>query len=163
MNLNDFKSLFDQYYQGLKSFIYYKIGDIEAAEDIVQEVFLKLWDRRDKIDMKTVKSFLFTIANNMSINHLKHRTIVFNFARNGQSTSAATSPQFELEMQEFKENLEKLLAAMPEKSRVVFLMNRIEKLTYNEIADRLGLSVKAIEKRMSNALSFLRDNLNHPI
>jgi RNA polymerase sigma-70 factor (ECF subfamily) len=163
MNIDDFRSLFDQYYQGLKSFIYYKIGDIEAAEDIVQEVFLKLWDKRESIEMKTVKSFLFTIANNMSINHLKHRTIVFNFARNEIPRNSAETPQFALELKEFQAKLEKILADMPENSRVVFLMNRIEKLTYNEIAERLGLSVKAIEKRMSSALSFLRDKLEHPI
>ena len=163
MNINDFKSLFDQYYQGLKSFIYYKIGDIDAAEDIVQEVFIKLWDRRDQIEMKTVKSFIFTIANNMAINHLKHQKIVFNFARNDQRKKTSESPEYELELKEFKERLENILAEMPENARVVFLMNRIEKLTYNEIAERLGLSVKAIEKRMSNALSFMRDKLKYPI
>ena len=163
MNIDDFKLLFDQYYEGIKSFLYYKIGDIEVAEDIVQEVFLKLWDKRSSIDLKTVKSFLFTIANNMAINHLKHRSIVFNFVRNENKSEKVNSPQYELEMKEFKENLERLLAEMPENYRVVFLMNRIDKLTYNEIAERLELSVKAIEKRMSNALSFLRDKLKHPI
>lgn len=163
MNIDDFKLLFDQYYEGIKSFLYYKIGDIEVAEDIVQEVFLKLWDKRSSIDLKTVKSFLFTVANNMAINHLKHRSIVFNFVRNENKSEKVNSPQYELEMKEFKENLERLLAEMPENYRVVFLMNRIDKLTYNEIAERLELSVKAIEKRMSNALSFLRDKLKHPI
>lgn len=163
MNIDDFKSLFDQYYEGIKSFLYYKIGDIEVAEDIVQEVFLKLWDKRASVELKTVKSFLFTIANNMAINHLKHRSIVFNFARNESRNEKVDSPHYELEMKEFKENLERLLAEMPENYRVVFLMNRIDKLTYNEIAERLELSVKAIEKRMSNALSFLREKLKHPI
>ena len=139
------------------------MGDIEAAEDIVQEVYLKLWDKRDQIEMKTVKSFLFTIANNMSINHLKHRTIVFNFARNESGSRKVETPQYQLELKEFQNKLEKILANMPENARVVFLMNRIEKLTYNEIAERLGLSVKAIEKRMSTALAYLRENLDHPI
>lgn len=163
MNINDFKSLFDQYYEGIKSFLFYKTGSITVAEDIVQEVFLKLWDKRENIEMKTVKSFLFTIANNLAINHLKHQNIVFNFARNENHQGKVDSPQFQLEMKEFEANLERLLAEMPENYRIVFLMNRIEKLTYNEIAERLGLSVKAIEKRMSNALSFLRDKLKHPI
>lgn len=163
MNIDNFKSLFDQYYEGIKSFLYYKIGDIEVAEDIVQEVFLKLWDKRNAIELKTVKSFLFTIANNMAINHLKHRSIVFNFVRNENKSEKVNSPHYELEMKEFKENLDRLLAEMPENYRIVFLMNRIDKLTYNEIAERLELSVKAIEKRMSNALSFLREKLKHPI
>ena len=99
----------------------------------------------------------------MAINHLKHRSIVFNFVRNENKSEKVNSPHYELEMKEFKENLERLLAEMPENYRIVFLMNRIDKLTYNEIAERLELSVKAIEKRMSNALSFLREKLKHPI
>ncbi len=163
MNLNDFKSLFDQYYEGIKSFLYYKTGDIAVAEDIVQEVFIKLWDKREQIEMKTVKSFLFTIANNLAINHLKHQNIVFNFSKNESRPGKVESPHFQLELKEFQESLERLLAEMPENYRIVFLMNRIEKLTYSEIAERLDLSVKAIEKRMSKALAYLRERLKHPI
>ncbi len=163
MNIQDFKSIFDQYYESIKRFLYYKVGDIAVAEDIAQEVFLKAWEKRDGIKMETIKSFLYTIAGNLAINHLKHRNIVFNFVKNDSGEKVTSSPEFELEMKEFKQKLEMTLAEMPENSRIVFLMNRIEKLKYSEIADRLDLSVKAIEKRMSIALKYLKEKLDHSI
>ncbi|MDN5203762.1 RNA polymerase sigma-70 factor [Fulvivirgaceae bacterium BMA10] len=163
MTVDDFKSLFNEHYDGIKNFLYYKTGDVEVAEDIAQDVFLKAWDKRSDIRLETVKSFLYTIANNLAINHLKHRNVVFDFVRKERNDSSYESPEFQLEVKEFDQRLQQTLAAMPEKNREVFLMNRIEKLTYNDIAERLGLSVKAIEKRMSGALSYLRDKLKHPI
>ncbi len=163
MNIQDFKLIFDQYYESIKRFLYYKVGDIAVSEDIAQEVFLKAWEKRDAIKMDTIKSFLYTIAGNLAINHLKHRSIVFNFVKNDSGEKVTNSPEFELEMKEFKLKLEQTLAEMPENSRIVFLMNRIEKLKYSEIADRLNLSVKAIEKRMSIALKYLKEKLDHSI
>ncbi len=163
MNIQDFKLIFDQYYESIKRFLYYKVGDIAVAEDIAQEVFLKAWEKRESVKLETVKSFLYTIAGNLAINHLKHRNIVFNFVKNDSGQKVTNSPEFELEMKEFKQKLENTLAEMPENSRIVFLMNRIEKLKYSEIADRLGLSVKAIEKRMSIALKYLKEKLDHSI
>ncbi len=163
MNIQDFKSIFDQYYESIKRFLYYKVGDIAVAEDIAQEVFLKAWEKRESVKLETVKSFLYTIAGNLAINHLKHRNIVFNFIKNDSGEKVTNSPEFELEMKEFKQKLEKTLAEMPENSRIVFLMNRIEKLKYSEIATRLDLSVKAIEKRMSIALKYLKEKLDHSI
>jgi RNA polymerase sigma factor (sigma-70 family) len=65
-----------------------------------------------------------------------------------------------IEMQEFDARLQKVLAAIPDGAREVFLMNRIEDMKYREIADRLGISVKAVEKRMSKALQIIREQLN---
>ena len=73
------------------------------------------------------------------------------------------TPQFHMEEQEFGEKLNRILAKLPDGSREVFLMNRIEKIKYDEIAERLGISVKAVEKRMSKALSILRAELGRKI
>ena len=89
--------------------------------------------------------------------------MVFTFAEKNKDQFNEQSPQYALEEKEFKEQLENIIASMPEKQRDVFLMNRIDELTYKEIADRLELSVKAVEKRMHGALSFLRDKVNHKI
>ncbi|MEM7654956.1 MAG: sigma-70 family RNA polymerase sigma factor, partial [Bacteroidota bacterium] len=72
------------------------------------------------------------------------------------TTTSNETPQFAMEEAEFRHKLETAIASLPEKNRVVFLMNRIEKLTYKEIAERLELSVKAVEKRMHKALIQLR-------
>ena len=163
MTLGQFKGIFDQYYTPIKNFLYYKCGDVAMAEDLCQDVFMKAWDKREDINEETVKSYLHTIANNMLLNKLRHNKVVMNFAEKNKDQKNAQSPQYVLEEKEFKEGLERIISNMPEKQREVFLMNRIDELTYKEIAERLELSVKAVEKRMHGALGYLKDRIKHKI
>ncbi len=158
-----FRSIFDQYYESIRSFAYYKTGDVDLADDIVQEVFLKIWTNRKEVKDDTVKSFLYTIASNIIKNHFKHQKVVFNFQKNDQPNELSDETDSNLRQEELNRKLQDALAEIPEKSREVFLMNRIEGLTYADIADRLGLSVKAIEKRMSEALSIIRSRISYKI
>ena len=152
-----FKALFDRYYDSIRNFLYYKSGSIEQAEDLTQEAFLILWKKRDNIDPDKVKSYLYTIANNLFLNEVKHQKVVMKFNQQPVSSTSYETPQYLMEEDEFRSKLEAAIGALPEKNREVFLMNRIDKLTYKEIADRLGLSVKAVEKRMHRALQELRN------
>ncbi|MDR6240347.1 RNA polymerase sigma factor [Aureibacter tunicatorum] len=160
VELKDFKQIFDQYYAPIRNFVYYKIKDMDAAEDIAQEVFVKAWEKRDELRMETVKSYLYTIANNLSINHAKHGNVVMNFINKFTHRSNAESPEYIMELKEFDQRLQNAISGLPEKSRTVFLMNRIDKQTYSEIAVSLDISVKAVEKRMSKALAMLKEKLN---
>ncbi len=161
--LSWFRSIFDQYYESIRSFAYYKTGDVDFADDIVQEVFLKIWTNRKEVKDDTVKSLLYTIASNIIKNHFKHQKVVFNFQKNDQSSELSDETDSNIRQEELNKKLQDALAEIPEKSREVFLMNRIEGLTYADIADRLGLSVKAIEKRMSEALSIIRSRISYKI
>lgn len=163
MTLAEFKALFDQYYTPIKNFLYYKCGDVDQSEDITQDVFMKLWDKREEVELQTVKSYLYTIANNMLLNKFRHDKVVLNFVERHQTRQEEQSPEFALEEKEFKTELENVISAMPEKQREVFLMNRIEEMTYKEIAERLELSVKAVEKRMHGALNHVRTHLEYKI
>lgn len=158
-----FRSIFDQYYESIRSFAYYKTGDVDLADDIVQEVFLKIWTNRNEVKDDTVKSLLYTIASNIIKNHFKHQKVVYNFQKNDQPNEVSDETDANLRQEELNRKLQDTLAEIPEKSREVFLMNRIEGLTYADIADRLGLSVKAIEKRMSEALSIIRSRISYKI
>lgn len=157
-----FKGLFDTYYDSLKSYLYYKCGDINQAEDLAQEVFMVVWNKRDSIQPEKVKSYLYTIATNLFLNEVKHQKVVLKFQSQPFEHASHHTPEFLMEEDEFRRQLEKAISELPEKNREVFLMNRIEKLTYKEIAERLDLSVKAVEKRMHKALSTLR-KLNEKI
>jgi RNA polymerase sigma-70 factor (family 1) len=157
MTLEQFKSIFDGYYHPLKNFLYYKLGDIDLAEDMTQEVFIRAWDKRDNIVQETVRSYLYKIANNLAINHFKSARSRFEFKLDGHDSPAGESPEFVMEKEEFALRLNNALAGLPEIQRIVFLMNRIDDLTYREIAERLEISVKAVEKRMQGALESLRD------
>lgn len=158
---NDLKEVYDQHFESLRGFLYYKTGDIELAEDLVQEVFIKIWQKRADIKKETIKSLLFTIGNNLMINHYKHKQVVMGHQGDviAQNKTEFKSPQFVLEEKEFEAKLNAVIEALPDGCREVFLMNRIDKLKYDEIAERLELSVKAIEKRMSKAISIIKEHL----
>jgi RNA polymerase sigma-70 factor (family 1) len=156
MTLEIFKSVFDEYYRPIKSFLYYKLGDIDMAEDITQEVFIRAWDKRDTIIMETVKSYLYKIANNLVINHFASAKTRFELKLEDHDKTVSESPQYVMEKDEFAARLNRALEKLPEGQRSVFLMNRIDDLTYREIAEQLEISVKAVEKRMQGALESLR-------
>ena len=160
MDSGSFKNIFDKYYDNIRNFLYYRSGNIETAEDLVQDVFLRLWENREKIREESVGGYLYTIAANLIKNHYRRNEISYHFINSLTQKNNSESPEFLMEMQEFDHRLQQTLAAMPEKSRDVFLMNRIDGLTYGEIADRLQLSIKAVEKRMHKALLFLKEHLD---
>ncbi len=151
-----FESIFKTHAESLVNFLYYKSGDYPAAEDLMQDSFSKLWKECAKVSLDKSKSFLFTIANNMFLNKVKHKKVVLKFEQRSHSQFSNETPQYLLEEAEFKNRLELAIAGLPEGQRTVFLMNRIDKMKYKEIAEKLGLSIKAIEKRMHNALKELR-------
>lgn len=151
-----FQKLFDEYYNSIKNYLFYKCGNIEQAEDLTQEAFMIVWGKRDSLKPEKAKSFLYTIATNLFLNQVKHQKVVLKFQRQPFSTTSNETPQFLMEENEFHQQLENAISRLPEKARMVFLMNRIDKLTYREIAERLELSEKTIEKRMTKALKELR-------
>lgn len=151
-----FTSLFNSHAESLINFIYYKSGNYLGAEDVMQEAYAKLWKECAKVKVEKAKSFLYTVANNTFLNQVKHQKVVLKFEKLNHKGTTEETPQYVLEEAEFKAKLEQAIAALPENQRVVFLMNRIDKMKYREIADHLNLSVKAIEKRMHKALHQLR-------
>lgn len=158
-----FEKAFHDHHDALTNFMYYKCGDAGLAEDIIQETFMKVWEIREKIRPGTLKPLLYTIAGNLFRNRHHHGKVVLRFARGKKPEVNTESPQFEMEYKEFGRMLEEALSALGEKNREVFLMNRIDSLSYTEIAERLGISVKAVEKRMHRALAELRGKIDRRI
>lgn len=153
----EFDDIFNNCYEPLRNFIYYKCGDVQVAEDIAQDTFLKIWEKKQQIKKETVKALLFKIAYNLFVNRIQHLKVSFRFAEsNSKKEKMYESADFELEMAEFDKKIQRALADLDERNRTVFLMNRVDDFTYAQIAEQLGLSVKAVEKRMEKALSFLR-------
>lgn len=160
----EFKEIYDQYFNPVRSFIYYRCGDSDFSTDIAQEVFLNLWSKRDKIDLKMVKGLLFKMAKDKFISQVRRKTLEMNY-RDTLEIEPYTNSNDDSESVEYKElqnQYDKGLSELSEKQREVFLMSRIEKLKYHEIAERLEISVKAVEKRMKLALLHLKTLLNYP-
>lgn len=153
-----FRSVFDTNFKVLRNFLVYQFrGDIESAEDVAQNAFVKLWENCGILKPEQAKSFLYTTAIRLSLNKIKHNKVVNHFELQFQpKTAHQESPHFLMEETELKARLEKAINELPEKQRTVFLMNRFDNQSYTEIAASLDLSVKAVEKRMHQALLSLR-------
>ncbi|MEM1120380.1 MAG: sigma-70 family RNA polymerase sigma factor [Bacteroidota bacterium] len=151
-----FRTIFQEQATALRNFLYYKTGNLPQAEDVLQDAFGKLWENCAKIIPTKAKSFLFTTANNLLLNQIAHQKVVLKFQSRTAPKTSRVDPQFLLEEKEFHQKLAAAIGALPEKQRVVFLMNRIDKKKYREIADILDISVKTVEKRMHQALTTLR-------
>ncbi|MBM6499098.1 RNA polymerase sigma factor [Flavobacterium macrobrachii] len=154
---NIFSSFFKSHVKSLRNYLYYKFGNENQAEDITQEAFIKLWQNCADVPLEKAKSYLYTIANNASLNVIAHQKVVLNYAKtspNKESTNE--SPEFLLEEEQFKSKLLHAIEKLNEKQRVAFLMNRIDGKKYAEIAKELEISVKAVEKRIHLALIELR-------
>ena len=155
-----FATFFQSHVKALRNFLYYKFGQEEIADDMTQEAFIKLWENCREIPLEKAKSFIYTVARNKSLNDLAHQKVVLEYQKkNTGEVKTHHSPEFEMEENEFKDKLVKALDKLPENLRTTFLMHRIDGMKYQEIADALELSVKAVEKRMSQALQLLRQEI----
>lgn len=159
INHSEFEKIFHTWYEPIRNFLYYKSGNVEIAEDLAQDAFLKLWEKRADIRPETVKSLLYTIAGNLFLNRKGHEKVQLRFAVEYEPETERPGPDFELELKEFDLKLQAAINGLDDKKRTVFLMNRIEKFTYNQIAENLGITVKAVEKRMEKALAFLKQRV----
>ena len=154
-----FEDVYNMYAKDIRRFLFFKTQDLDKAEDILQEVFIKLWENCSKVDYDKVKSYIYSIANNMFLNEVKHQKVVQNYRKYNQKESTNESPEFIMLEKEFMEKLESTIDNLPKKQREVFLMNRIEKKKYKEIALHLDISLKAVEKRMHQALVVMRKEI----
>jgi len=156
-----YEGIFREHAPGLFRFLSYKTGNESRARDLMQDSFAKLWEKCADVLPEKAKSFLFTLANNAFLNEVKHDKVRLNYAQSsGFSGLDQESPEYQIRYDEYREQLENAINALPDGQREVFLLNRIEKHTYLEIAEMLDVSVKAIEKRMHKALLKLKDILN---
>lgn len=152
-----FTDFFKNHAKSLRNFLIYKFGNEEFAEDITQEAFIKLWQNCVDVPIEKAKSYIYTIANNSSLNAIAHEKVKLNYQKsNSHSDRSNENPEFLMEEQQFKDKLLLAIQNLNETQRVAFLMHRIEGKKYAEIAEALNISVKAVEKRISLALTELR-------
>ena len=155
-----FKQVFDEYYEFIRNYLFYLSADMELSEDLAQDVFMKMWQSKDKIKDETIKPFLFKIARNLFLNSHKRKKLDLKFINTRLENPASESPEFLLEMKEFDWRLQHAISNLPEQCRTYFLLNRIDDMKYKEIADSFGVSVKAVEKQISKALKILREKFD---
>jgi RNA polymerase sigma-70 factor, ECF subfamily len=153
-----FEQLFKTHFKGLHAYACTILRDSDLAEEIVQIVFVKLYERAEKISIETsLEAYLYRSVYHESLNHRKHQRVRSEYRRfalhhmNKSSSSGENSGYRELEAR-----LHQALTELPQQCRTIFQLSRFEGLKYQEIAHRLGLSVKTVENQMGKALRVLR-------
>ena len=159
MTQQEFKKLFENHFAQVRKTIFYRSGNAEVATDIAQETFLKIWEKQNSIQSDKIKGLLYKIAGDLFVSHYRKEKRSFEFFNNYIFDTESQSPEEEMAFDQLKESYKNALDKMNEKYRTVFLLSRAENLKYTEIAEMLGISVKAVEKRMKNALEHLRNLL----
>jgi len=158
----EFRDIFDQYFDEVRRYVFYRSGDTHLATDIVQEAFIKLWEKRLKPGEHKIKGLLYKMAGDLYISsYRKQKRTMEIRLRMSNDLATEQSPEEKAQFEELNNTYTKTLSNLPEKQRIVFLMSRMDELKYSEIAVRLGISVKAVEKRMTQALAALRKALDY--
>ncbi len=154
--------LFKSHFSGLCFFAQKYVKDFETSKEIVQDAFISLWEKRETIDMdRPVKSYLTMIIHNKCNNHLRDNRKFDQYILNIENLLEV--PEYEgadsMVEAELKTKIETAISELPEKCREIFVLNRYENLKYQEIADKLQISVKTVETQMSKALQHMRVRL----
>ncbi len=154
----EFEKLFREYFTPLVWYAMKYVKDQDTAREIVHSVFVALWEKSDTIDFsKPVKPYLYTSVSNRSVNYLRdHKKFT---GEEKIDPSGFTEDSDSLETRETEEIIYAAIASLPEKTKEIFEMSRFEHKKYHEIAETLGISVKTVEARMSEALRILRVKL----
>jgi RNA polymerase sigma-70 factor (family 1) len=161
LNHQEFQQLFDQYFERVRNYIFYRCGDPELATDIAQDTFMRIWEKRLIPDKGKEKALLFKIAGDIFISDYRRKQTALKFAETTNNEPDSPSVDHELDNKELTAMYEKALSQMKENQRIVFLMSRNDGLKYREIAEHLDISIKAVEKRMSDALDYLKVQLKN--
>ena len=156
-----YAKVFRDYSKVVRNFILFKCGNSAQADDLTQDAFVKLWNNCAKVPLEKAKSYLFTIVKNDFFNQVEHQKVVLKYKQTKKSNVNKETPEFVMREKEFHQELNDAINFLTEKQKEVFLLNRIEKKKYKEIAEMLGISQKAIEKRMHQAMLHLRSKIKN--
>lgn len=162
-----FDQVYELYSHKLFSFVFKILKNEAEVDDIVQEVFVKIWESRNKLeDYKLLNSYIFTIAYNNSIDLIRKRISnnkYLEHLKNYASINFTPSSISQIEFNELKNHVEKLIANLPDRQKQVYLLHREEGFTYPEIAKQLGISKNTVENHMTKALKYLHQNMDNSL
>jgi RNA polymerase sigma-70 factor (ECF subfamily) len=165
-----FEILFYRYYQRLFAFAVEFVQYDDTAKDIVQDVYIKLWEKRRNLEEISLKGLLYTMVRNQCLNHLRNKKVFENKNINLNDTGSLerlyqldfirNEPE-PLILEQLEQEIHQVMESLPEKSRQVFELSRMEGLKNKEIAKELECSLKNVEKHMSKALEYFRKHFNY--
>ncbi len=157
------ESLFKTHYAALCRTAFRIVNDRDTAEDLVQEVFMKVWNNRRTLEINSsLKAYLHRSAINTALNYLEKNKRQVNMESEDLLNISPASHSLEehLSFKEVETRVDEAINALPPACRTIFVLSRYEHLSYQEIANQLNLSVKTVENQMGKALKIMREYLN---
>jgi len=156
-----FDKLFLKYYARLCQFVWHYIRDTDVTEDIVQDLFFKIWTNRTRWNFTpNIVSYLYKSARNSALSHLKKNKFIDRIQDDdSESLDFSEIPEQEIIGKDFNEKVLEAINELPEQCRIIFKMKKIDGLKYAEIAEIKNISVKTVETHMGRALKYLRKRL----
>ncbi len=159
-DISAFEKVFKEYYEYLCIQAFTILKDKSEAEEIVQDTFVKIWNKREDISINTsLKSYLIQSIKNTCFNQIKHEQVKRNYQAEYLHTTKDGDTQDPVITGELEQNIQKAIDQLPKERKKIFLMSRHRGLKYQEIADELNISVKTVENQMGKALKYLREEL----
>ncbi len=153
-----FAEIYERYWQKLTSLAIFKTNSKETATEIVQEIFVKLWENRLQSSIQQLESYLFTALKYQIISHL--RTVIANRKIvDFQLIEPQTHSQETLTAEVLKRTIEKTISQLPDKTQLVFRLSRYEEKSHKEISSQLDISEKSVEYHITQSLKLLREHL----
>ncbi len=164
--------LFSIYFPRLNDFARNVAKDDVISQDIVQEVFVKVWEKKAEIENVNLEAYLFRLVRNRCIDYIKHLKVVNNRMQEIQISSKyeelyridfiGNEPYVLIE-QELKQKIEKTIQSLPDRCREVFILSRLNGLKNKEIAEKLNINIKNVERHLSRAMQSFRENLSEEL
>ena len=157
-----YRQIFEQYYQKLVVFAHRYLDDMESARDIVQDLFVNLYDSRHSISIQTsLKSYLYSAVKNRCLNQFKQKQVREKHRQMSIFEANVLHPDLEEEMDavELEARIYEIVSKLPDKCRQIYIMSRVDGKQNKEIADELNLSKRTVETQISKALKYLKNSL----
>lgn len=154
-----FSNIYEKYSKDIHDFLYYKYGEHINPGDKMQDAFIKLWENCKKVTSSTARSYLFTVANNLTLNEIKHQKVVLKYKEFKPKSFTNENPEYLFEHEEFNKRYQKALGMLSEDQRVAFTLSKIEGKKHAEIAEFLGVTKKVVEYRIYSAFNVLKEEL----
>jgi len=158
--MNDFQQIYKSYHQQIFAFILKFVHDRDLAKDILQEVFIKIWERRGRFHSKNLEGYLYTISRNAIIDYVRKEKVRQQYNESRPAQADFQSPHQMMVFEETKKRIERAINALPPKRKRIFELSRIDGKTYQEIADNLNISKNTVEVQKVKALEYLRAELS---
>lgn len=156
----EYEIVFRQYYESLCHYANMLMKDMDAAEEVVQNTFVKLWEKKESLNIESsLKSYLYKSVYHASLNEIKHQNVKNKYINMHNTEEPYSDMQSASQVKDLEKRIEQALLKLPEQCRLIFQMSRFRQLKYREIADVLNISVKTVENQMGKALKIMRSNL----